>query len=80
MKSALPPAARIASTTSPPRRTLRPLTTTCAPSAANAVAIAPPMLLVAPVTSAVLCSSRVLMRGMASVVESEDSESLFADR
>src|SRR4051812_3846689 len=34
---------------------------TCAPSAANAVAMARPMLLVAPVTSAVLCSSRVLI-------------------
>src|SRR3954466_10007655 len=32
----------------------------CAPSAANAVAIARPMLLVAPVTSAVLFLSRVL--------------------
>src|SRR6201989_1619448 len=36
---------------------------TCAPSAPNAVAIARPMLLVAPVTSAVLPSSRVLIWG-----------------
>src|SRR3954471_11187190 len=63
MKSACPPAARICSTPSAPRWGLRPLTMTCAPSAANAVAIARPMLLVAPVTSAVLCSSRVLIYG-----------------
>src|SRR3954468_9981634 len=63
MNSACPPAAWICSTTSTPRWGLRPLTMTCAPSAANAVAIARPMLLVAPVTSAVLCSSRVLICG-----------------
>src|SRR3954469_24542927 len=63
MKSACPPAAWICATTSAPRWGLRPLTMTCAPSAANAVAIARPMLLVAPVTSAVLCSSRVLICG-----------------
>ena len=50
--------ARISSTTSAPRSALRPATTTCAPSAANASAIARPMLLVAPVTSAVFpCES-----------------------
>jgi hypothetical protein len=59
MKSALPPAARISATTLSPRSWSRPLTTTCAPSPANMVAIARPMLLVAPVTSAVLFSSRV---------------------
>src|SRR3954454_21476678 len=63
MNSARPPAAWICSTTSAPRWRLRPLTMTRAPSAANAVAIARPMLLVAPVTSAVLSSSRVLIWG-----------------
>src|ERR1700710_987721 len=52
-KSACPPCARISSTTSAPRCASRPLTTTCAPSRAKATAIARPMLLVAPVTSAV---------------------------
>ena len=57
------PARRVDLARRPRRRArrLRPLTTTCAPSAANAVAIARPMLLVAPVTSAVLSSSRVLI-------------------
>ncbi|CAO0827022.1 hypothetical protein SMICM17S_09784 [Streptomyces microflavus] len=52
-KSARPLAARISPTTALPRSPLRPDTTTCAPSAANAVAMARPMLLVEPVTSAV---------------------------
>ena len=43
----------IALTTSAPRDASRPLTTTLAPWAAKAMAIARPMLLVAPVTSAV---------------------------
>ena len=57
------PALVLCSTTSAPRWGLRPLTMTCAPSAANAVAIARPMLLVAPVTSAVLSASRLLIWG-----------------
>src|SRR5258708_31142087 len=56
--SARPPRDLIPSTTSLPRCPLRPETTTCARSAANSSAIARPMLLVAPVTSAVLPSSR----------------------
>src|SRR5712671_3573003 len=60
--SARPPRDRIPSTTSLPRCPLRPETTTCAPSAANSSAIARPMLLVAPVTSAVLPSSRPVIR------------------
>src|SRR5215469_5399409 len=60
-KSARPPRARMPSTTCAPRWALRPEMTTCAPSAANASAIARPMLLVAPVTSAVLPCSRPAM-------------------
>lgn len=52
--SARPPRARIPSTTSSPRSALRPETATYAPSRAKASAIARPMLLVAPVTRAVL--------------------------
>jgi hypothetical protein len=48
-----PPASWIALTTSAPRDASRPLRTTLAPWAAKATAIARPMLLVAPVTSAV---------------------------
>ena len=58
MNPARPPAASISATTSLPRVSLRPATTTWAPSAANATAIARPMLLVAPVTSAVLPARR----------------------
>src|SRR5260370_41778166 len=57
-KSARPPAALIGFTTAVPRSILRPLTTTCALSAAKLVAMARPMLLVAPVTSAVLLRRR----------------------
>src|SRR5258707_9543079 len=60
--SARPSRDRIPSTTSLPRCPLRPETTTCAPSAANSSAIARPMLLVDPVTSAVLPSSRPVIR------------------
>src|SRR5260370_10928534 len=60
--SARPPRDRIPSTPSLPRCPLRPEMTTCAPSAANSSAIARPMLLVAPVTSAVLPSSRPVIR------------------
>ncbi len=44
-----------------PRSWLRPEAATCAPSAANAIAMARPILLVAPVTRAVLFSKRALM-------------------
>src|SRR5260370_33624845 len=60
-KSARPPRERMPSTTCAPRWALRPEMTTCAPSAANASAIARPMLLVAPVTRAVLACSRPAM-------------------
>src|SRR5262249_52953122 len=60
MKSARPPAARISSTTAAPRTGSRPATATCAPSAAKATAMARPMLLVAPVTSAVFSFSLIL--------------------
>ena len=60
-KSAWPPREQMPSATCAPRRALRPETTTCAPSAANASAIARPILLVAPVTSAVLPCSRPAM-------------------
>src|SRR5882762_9026007 len=51
-KSALPCAARIAATTSSPRRASRPVTRTCAPCDASASAMARPMPEVAPVMSA----------------------------
>src|SRR6266851_9120585 len=60
-KSARPPRERMPSTTCAPRWALRPEMTTCAPSAANASATARPMLLVAPVTRAVLPCSRPAM-------------------
>src|ERR1700724_2223322 len=60
-KSARPPRERMPSATCAPRWALRPEMTTCAPSAANASAIARPMLLVAPVTRAVLSCSRPAM-------------------
>src|ERR1700722_17576276 len=60
-KSARPPRERMPSTTCAPRWALRPEMTTCAPSAPNASAIARPMLLVAPVTRAVLPCSRPAM-------------------
>src|ERR1700744_544468 len=57
-KWARPPAASISLTTAAPRSRSRPETATSAPSAANATAIARPMLLVAPVTRAVLPARR----------------------
>ncbi len=49
--------APVSAATAAPRSGSRPLITTRAPSFASATAIARPMLLVAPVTSAVLPSS-----------------------
>src|ERR1700759_4103551 len=58
-KLARPPNASISLTTAAPRSGLRPDTTTWAPSAAKASAMARPMLLVAPVTRAFLPARRV---------------------
>src|SRR5260221_1674882 len=60
-KSARPPREPMPSATCAPRWALWPEMTTCAPWAANASAIARPMLLVAPVTRAVLPCSRPAM-------------------
>src|ERR1700744_1732156 len=58
MNPAWPPAASIPATTALPRVSLRPAPSTWALSAANATAIARTMLLVAPVTRAVLPAKR----------------------
>ncbi len=55
--SALPPRARIAAAVSRSDGSRSPLTTTCAPSAANAATIAAPIPVPEPVTSATLPSS-----------------------
>src|SRR3954454_24658190 len=59
---ACPPEARISSCTACPVVSVRPVTTTAAPSAANLVAIARPIPRVEPVTSATFCERRLLIR------------------
>ena len=67
---AVPPASAMASTTAAPRSSLRPQTTTRAPSAPNIFAMPVPMPLVEPVTMATLSFKRsmvsLFLRNMAS--------------
>jgi len=61
-----PPSPRIAATTSEPRRSSRPDTTTSAPSRANASAVARPIPDVLPVTSATFPASRMTISFLSS--------------